>query len=116
MRIESRRIALLLLLAVAAATLPAAAAGAPKGQVNINKAGVEQLSLLPRVGPAIAQRIVEFREQNGDFKAAEDLMLVRGIGEKTFELLKPYLTLSGETTLSEKVSSREAAPEQGDGD
>ena len=60
---------------------------------------------LPRVGPAVAQRIVDFREQNGSFKAVEDLMLVRGIGEKTFERLAPYITLSGETTLSEKVRS-----------
>jgi len=46
---------------------------------------------------------VEFREQNGQFKAAEDLMLVRGVGEKTFELIKPYVAISGETTLVEKV-------------
>ncbi|MFQ5348995.1 MAG: ComEA family DNA-binding protein [Thermoanaerobaculia bacterium] len=80
-------------------------AEAAEGKVNINDASVEQLALLPRVGPAVAQRIVDFREQNGDFKSAEDLMLVRGIGEKTFERLAPYITLSGKTTLSEKVRS-----------
>lgn len=76
---------------------------AADGQVNINQAGADELSLLPRVGPAIAERIVDFRKENGPFKTLEDLMLVRGIGEKTFDLLKPYLRLSGETTLKEKA-------------
>ena len=90
------------------------AAAAAEGKVNINKAGVEQLALLPRVGPAVAQRIVDFREQNGDFKSAEDLMMVRGIGEKTFERLAPYVSISGETTLTEKVRSSARGSEGGD--
>lgn len=85
------------------AALPAAAG--ETGAVNVNTAGVDQLALLPRVGPAVAQRIADYRKENGAFKAAEDLMLVRGIGEKTFELIRPYVKLSGETTLSEKVRS-----------
>ncbi len=61
----------------------------------------------------MAGRIIEFRETNGRFKSAEDLMLVKGIGEKTFQLLEPYIAVEGETTLTEKVrSSRESA---GDG-
>ena len=71
--------------------------------MNINTASVEQLQLLPRVGPALAQRIVDHRGQNGPFKSPEDLMLVKGIGEKSFELLKPYVATSGATTLAEKV-------------
>ena len=71
--------------------------------VNINKASAEQLAYLPRVGPAVASRIVEFREENGPFKATSDLLLVRGIGDKTFELIEPYVTISGETSLGEKV-------------
>ncbi len=47
-----------------------------KAVVNINTADAEALMLLPRIGPTVAQRIVEFREKNGRFKAAEDLMLV----------------------------------------
>ena len=81
---------------------PGLAAG-EEGVVNINSAGVEELSLLPRVGESVAQRIVDFREKNGKFKTLEDLMLVRGIGEKTFELLEPHISLSGDTTLEEKV-------------
>jgi len=92
---------MLAILGAILATMPLAAAD--EATVNINTAGVEQLMLLPRVGPSVAQRIVDFREANGRFKAVEDLMLVRGIGEKTFELIRPHVTISGETTLTEKV-------------
>ena len=98
---NARRITAGLVLAVVLAALPGLAAEAKK--VNVNSADAAQLALLPRVGPATAQRIIDYRKQNGPFKKAEDLMLVRGIGEKTFELLKPYVAISGETTLKEKV-------------
>ena len=102
-RNRKNTIALALLLSlVTVAAIPAVAA---TGKVNINSASIDQLALLPRVGPALAQRIVDFRKENGDFKAASDLMLVRGVGEKTFELMAPYVAVSGETTLSAKVSS-----------
>ena len=105
MRRTTRHTAWMLMTALVVAGLGAAAEAA-EGKVNVNGASVEQLALLPRIGPAVAQRIVEFREENGAFKSVEDLMLVRGIGEKTFERLAPYIALSGETTLSEKVRSR----------
>lgn len=79
------------------------ASAAVGGQVNINAAGVEELALLPHVGAATAQRIVEHREKNGAFKSAEDLLLVRGIGDKTFDDIRPYIALSGKTTLDSKV-------------
>ena len=113
MRSKTRQLAWILSAAIAVAGL-GAAAGAAEGKVNINEASVEQLALLPRVGPAVAQRIVDFREANGSFKAVEDLMLVRGIGEKTFERMAPYVALSGKTTLSEKVSSSRANAEGGE--
>ena len=104
----------LMILAALAVTLGAAVAvEAADGKVNINEAGVEQLALLPRVGPAVAQRIVDFREQNGKFKTTADLMLVRGIGEKTFEQLEPYVALTGATTLSEKVSLSRGGEDDG---
>ena len=71
--------------------------------VNVNTADATELTLLPRVGPVIAGKILEFRKENGPFKALEDLMLVRGIGEKTFEQMKPFVKLSGETNLRDKV-------------
>ncbi len=77
--------------------------------VNVNTADTSQLALLPRVGPAVAQRILDFRKENGPFKSPEDLMLVQGIGEKTYQLIKPYVAVSGETTLKEKVKASKAA-------
>jgi len=98
---KTRALAALLVLALAAAA-PAAAA-APDGVVNVNTADESQLSLLPRVGPSTATRIVEFRAENGPFEAARDLMLVRGLGERTFELLEGFVVIEGDTTLTEKV-------------
>lgn len=106
---HSHRIVAGVVLAVLLAALPAAAAEGRK--VNVNTADAAQLALLPRVGPSIAQRIVEYRKQNGPFKKAEDLMLVRGIGEKTYDLLKPYVATSGETTLKEKVKASRSGSE-----
>ena len=114
-RNQNRAIALwiaLLLFAGAPTTLLAAEG---PGKVNINTATAEQLAYLPRVGPAVAQRIVDHREANGRFKEAEELMLVPGIGEKTFELLEPYVSVSGETTLSQKVRLPAAGDGNGEG-
>lgn len=106
---RSRRlIGSVILAGLVLAALPTFAAEARK--VNINTADAAQLALLPRVGPSVAQKIVDFRKENGPFKSAEDLMLVQGIGEKTFQLLKPYLAVSGETTLKEKVKAGKASP------
>ena len=57
-------------------------------KININTATLEELIQLDRVGPRYAERIVAFREENGPFKAPEDIMLVAGIGQKTFEVNK----------------------------
>ncbi len=100
----------LLLAALALVAIPGYAAEAT---VNINSAGVEELALLPRVGATVAQRIVDFRDANGDFEAAEELMLVKGIGEKTFELIRPYVALEGATTLAETVRAPRPASSTG---
>lgn len=84
-------------------------------RVNINNADSAQLSMLPRVGPSVADRIVEYRKDNGPFKKPEDLMLVQGIGEKTFQLIKPYLATSGDTTLKEKVGNSRSGKAKGKG-
>ncbi|BBB32271.1 competence protein ComEA [Thermotomaculum hydrothermale] len=62
-------------------------------KININTASVDQLIKLKGIGPKKAKAIVEFRKKNGKFKKLEDLMLVKGIGKKTFEKIKPFLTL-----------------------
>jgi competence protein ComEA len=99
------------------AALAPSQARAADGKVNINTATAEELALLPRVGPSVAGRIVEFREQNGKFGSLEDLMLVRGIGERTFELIEPWVKLEGETDLDGKVPApRKSAPTEGAND
>ena len=66
--------------------------------VNLNTASVSQLEGLPGIGKAMAERIVEYRQKNGSFKKAEDLMNVRGIGEKNFLKLKALVTVGATKT------------------
>ena len=61
--------------------------------VNINSASQAQLQTLPGIGAKAAQRIIEFRQKNGGFKKPEDLMNVKGVGEKSFLKLKPLITV-----------------------
>ncbi len=56
--------------------------------VNINTADEKELESLPGVGPATAQKILDYREQNGAFKTIDEIKKIRGIGEKKFEKLK----------------------------
>lgn len=105
---------LLLALALGAAPIHAAD-GASPGKVNINEAEVGQLTFLPRIGPALAQRIIDFREENGKFESTEDLILVRGIGEKTFALLEPFVATEGKTTLARKLRTSDAEAAHGSG-
>ena len=62
-------------------------------KVNINTADSSRLQAIPGVGPATAQKIIEYREQNGKFKSVEDIKNVSGIGDKTFENMRPYITV-----------------------
>ncbi len=62
--------------------------------INLNSATVPQLETLPGIGKATAERIVEYRQKNGGFKKVEDLMNVRGVGEKSFLKLKPLITVT----------------------
>jgi competence ComEA-like helix-hairpin-helix protein len=107
MHVRQLRPALSALLAFGFASLllSADATAAEDKKVNINQATAEQLANLPRVGTKAAQRIVDHRKDHGPFARIEDLMEVKGFGEKRFEQLKPYLTVSGPTTLEGKVSS-----------
>jgi competence protein ComEA len=73
--------------------------------VNVNEASAQEIARLPRVGAKLADRIVAHRKEHGAFRRAEDLMQVKGVGEKFFTTLKPYVAVSGPTTLVEKVSS-----------
>jgi competence protein ComEA len=76
--------------ATAAGGTPSAAQG---GKVNINTADSDTLQTLNGVGPATAQKIIDHRESHGLFASVDDLTDVSGIGEKTLEKLRPYITV-----------------------
>lgn len=63
--------------------------------VDINTADAETLDTLPGIGPALAERIITYREENGPFDSGEELMEVKGIGEATYEGLADWITVEG---------------------
>lgn len=68
---------------------------APGEKIDVDRADVIDLTRLPRVGPALAQRIVAWREQHGAFGGVARLDSVPGIGPKLMDALRPYVTFSG---------------------
>ncbi|HET6911664.1 MAG TPA: ComEA family DNA-binding protein [Mycobacteriales bacterium] len=79
----------LLLIGVPGAAIGAAgASGAGAGPVDLNSATVDQLDALPGVGPVLAQRIIDWRQQHGGFRSVDDLQQVPGIGARKFADLK----------------------------
>ncbi len=80
--------------------LPSGAAATPASQtqtvtdkININKASQSTLEALPGIGPVLARAIIEYRERNGGFHSAEQIMDVDGIGEKKFTAMKDMITV-----------------------
>ncbi|NJN79515.1 MAG: ComEA family DNA-binding protein [Anaerolineales bacterium] len=61
--------------------------------VNINTATLEELDSLPGIGPTIAQRIIDYRDENGPFNTIEDILNVSGIGPSTFEEIQDLITV-----------------------
>ncbi|WP_324014773.1 ComEA family DNA-binding protein [Microbacterium sp. JZ37] len=70
-----------------------AAPGGTGALVSLNSADQAALETLPRIGPALAERIIAWRDENGPFTAIEDLLAVPGIGDKMLETLRPLVTL-----------------------
>ena len=77
--------------AVADGGTTAPAAG--DGRVNLNVADAAELDTLPRIGPAMAERIIQWRDANGRFTSVEDLLAVPGIGDKMLETLRDLVTV-----------------------
>ncbi|MBM6619230.1 helix-hairpin-helix domain-containing protein [Bacillus suaedaesalsae] len=74
-------------------TIPTTTQGGDEYLININSATVEQLDSLPGIGPSKAEAIISFREENGKFKAVDDLVNVPGIGEKSLDSLREHITV-----------------------
>jgi comEA protein len=69
----------------------------PTKKIDINSATVQELQKLPQIGEAVAQRIVDYRKKHGKFAKIEEIMKVKGIGEKTFLKIKPLITAGQES-------------------
>jgi comEA protein len=91
---------LVVLLMLSLLAIPQSARTAQE-KININTADTEELQKLPRVGPKVAQRIIDFRKENGKFLRIEDIMNVKGIGEKTYLRMKDMITV-GEARTQKK--------------
>ena len=108
----ARILAGILALLVLAATPPAAAA--EETRLNINQATAEALEALPGVGPSRAAQIVELRQSLGGFSTYEQLLEVNGIGPRTLEKMRDYMTLDGGVPeLSGEPQEAPAAGETG---
>ncbi len=81
------------ILIAAALALVSAPAATAQSKINLNTANSAQLQTLSGIGPSLAERILEFRAKNGPFKKIEDLMNVRGIGQKKFDSLRDKITV-----------------------
>jgi comEA protein len=77
--------------------------GDPK-RININRAGKDELQQLPGIGPAYAERIISWRDENGEFTSIEQLLEIRGIGERRLEQIRPLITLKDEDEEEEESS------------
>ena len=96
---RQKALALGLAMAIVALTIVPAypQSTAPKARVNINTAPASELETLPRIGPKVAQRIIDFRTKNGNFKKVEEIIKVQGIGEKIYDEIKDLITVGAET-------------------
>lgn len=104
------------LLAVAALVLPAVVAAQranpqpPPEPLDLNRATVEELQQLPEVGPATARAIIRFRERNGGFRRVEELLAIRGISRRRFDLIRPHVVVKSDPAPAPSVANDREAP------
>lgn len=86
-------VALLALVVLTVGMIPPLSAAEENNPIDLNRATARELIQLPGVGEVIAKRIVDFREEHGPFKRVEDLMKIKGIGEKSLKKIRPYIRI-----------------------
>jgi competence protein ComEA len=91
-RLVAAALAVLFAITLSAGAAFADAKPAPSGKVNLNTASASQLTAIPGIGDKLAARIVEYRQKNGSFKNTQELMNVKGVGEKSFGKLEPFVS------------------------
>jgi competence protein ComEA len=94
MTAKTRLLKSFFIIALVAASLGAWQSAAAQDKININSAGIEELTELKGIGPSIAKRIVDYRDEIGSFTSVEQLLEVRGIGPKTLESIAAKIDLS----------------------
>lgn len=90
-------VALIALLGTGALAAPdpdGSAKAGPKAPVDLNEASLGELTAIPGIGDTMAQRILDWRAENGPFRQVDDLMKVKGIGEKSLEKIRPYVKVA----------------------
>jgi competence protein ComEA len=100
---------LFLVLFLSAAASPATTKKPPLRPVNINTANAEELQLVPGIGPATAEKILQMRKSYGAFKSVDDLVAIRGIGKKRLDKMRKYLTV-GKAAASKSAQPQQAPP------
>lgn len=99
-------LAMACLLAAMGLTAQAKAKKELSGQVNVNEATVAELTMLPGIGTSRAQQIQEYAQAH-PFQTVDELSNIKGIGEKSLEKLRPFVTVSGPTTAGWVEASQE---------
>ncbi len=80
----------------------------PVRPVNINTATSEELQQVPGIGPATAQKILQMRKSYGPFKSVDDLLAIRGLGQKRLDKMRKYLTVGKMGSAKSDVPSKPA--------
>lgn len=100
---------LFLALFLSVAIFPATTKKPPLRPVNINTANAEELQLIPGIGPATAEKILQMRKSYGPFKSVDDLVAIRGIGKKRLDKMRKYLTV-GKTAAPKSAQPQTLPP------